>query len=142
MAVATVEDVATALGRPITSDTEVAQVEWWLTGVELIVTARLGDIAELNQDLLKYVEVEAVVAKIRRGDSLRTSRTVSVDDASVTDRYESSVSTSDITDDWWNLLNPLVAQSAYSVRPTFEADDVQWAVRPPAGFEPMWDVWP
>jgi hypothetical protein len=142
VAVATYQDVAVALGRPITSEDEQAQVDWWLTGIELIVTARLGDVSLLDQDLLKYVEVEAVVAKVGRAGSLATSRTVSVDDGSVTTRYESSVSASDIADDWWNLLNPDVAQSAYSVRPTFEADDVQWSVLPPAGFEPMWSRWP
>ena len=104
MAVATYEDVAVALGRPITLDTEQAQVEWWLSGIELIIGYRLGDIAELDQDLLKFVEVEAVVGKVRRSDSRVTSRTVSIDDGSVTDRFETSASVADITDEWWQLL--------------------------------------
>ena len=138
MAVATYEDVAVALGRPITSETEQAQVEWWLSGIELIIGYRLGDIAELDQDLLKFVEVEAVVGKVRRADSRVTSRTVSIDDGSVTDRFETSASVADIADEWWQLLNPDVASAAYSTRPGFDADDVQWAVSTPPGYDPAW----
>lgn len=137
MAVATYEDVAVALGRSITSAEEQAQVEWWLNGVELIIRTRLGDVAALDQDVLKYVEVEAVVAKVGRSGSRVSSETVAIDDGSFTTRYE-SVSASDITDDWWNLLNPDVGSGAYSTRPTFEADGAQWAVATP----PYWpDSW-
>lgn len=138
MAVATYEDVAVALGRSIDSATEQAQVEWWLNGVELIIRTRLGDIAALDQDVLKYVEVEAVVAKVRRGDSRVSSETVAVDDGSYTTRYE-SVSAADVTDDWWNLLSPNVGSGAYSTRPTFESDTVQWTVSTPPATTPWSD---
>lgn len=138
MAVATFEDVAVALGRSITSGEEQNQVEWWLSGVELVIGARLGDVSLLDQDVLRFVEVEAVVGKVRRGDSRVTSETVSIDDGSVTKRYE-SVQTSDITDDWWALLNPVTGSHFYSTRPGFEADDVQYAVTtPPGQLDPDW----
>ena len=85
----------------------------------------------LDQDVLRYVEAEAVVAKIRRGDSRVSSETVSVDDGSLTRRFETGVQTSDISDEWWALLNPVTGSSFYSTRPGFDADDVQWAVSTP-----------
>lgn len=106
MAVATYEDVAVALGRPISTEAEQAQVEWWLTGVELILGARLGDVSALNQEALRYVEAEAVAAKVdRRSAQGASSITVNVDDGGVTRRFESPITAGDITDEWWNLLS-------------------------------------
>lgn len=134
MAVATYEDVAVALGRPISSEPEQEQVEWWLNGVELFITAKLGDVAELDQAAVKYVEVEAVVAKIRRGALAGASSiTVNVDDAGVTRRYDNPVSADDITDEWWGLLDPQVGGGAFTVRPYFQPDtpsassDLDWS---------------
>lgn len=91
MTAATVEDVETAIGRPVSSDAELRQIEWWLSGVEILIQSRLGDVSALDQDVLRYVEAEAVVAKIRRGDSRVSSETVSVDDGSLTRRFETGV---------------------------------------------------
>lgn len=106
MTVATYEDVAVVLGRPISSEAERDQVEWWLTGVELVIGARLGDLGVLNQDAVRYVEAEAVAAKVdRRASQGASSITVNVDDGGVTRRYENQVTAGDITDEWWNLLS-------------------------------------
>jgi hypothetical protein len=124
VAVATYEDVEVALGRPISTEAEQNQVEWWLSGVELFITAKLGDVADLDEAAVKYVEVEAVVAKIRRGALAGASSiTVNVDDGGVTRRYENPVSADDITDEWWGLLDPDTGGGAFTVRPYFEADD-------------------
>lgn len=131
MTAAMTEDVETALGRPAASSAELAQIEWWLSGVELLIGARLGDVSALDQDVLRYVEAEAVVAKIRRGDSRVTSETVSIDDGSMTRRFEAGVQTSDISDEWWALLNPSTGSTFYSTRPGFEADTAQWSVSTP-----------
>lgn len=104
MAVASIDDVVVALGRPASSDAEEGQIDWWLDGVELVIATRLGDVAALNQDVLRRVEVEAVVAKLQRAGRQESSVTVSVDDGSVTRRYENPVTASDITDLWWTLL--------------------------------------
>lgn len=136
MAVATYEDVQVALGRPISTGSEQEQVEWWLDGVELFVVARLGPVADLDQNVLKYVEVEAVVAKIQRAGRNESSITVSVDDGSVTRRFE-NVSASDITAEWWQLLSPNADAAAASIRPGFEPDSVHWPVQTP----PLRDVW-
>lgn len=123
MAVATYEDVQVSLGRPISSAAEQAQVEWWLTGLEHVLSHRLGDLSELDQDVLLYVEVEAAVAKILRRDNRESSITVSVDDGSVTRRYESATA-GDVTDEWWALLSPATDSGAgFSTRPGFEPDE-------------------
>lgn len=136
MAVATVDDVEVALGRPISTEAEQAQVGWWLDGVELFIIARVGPVLDLDQNVLKYVEVEAVVAKIQRAGRAESSITVSVDDGSVTRRFE-SVSASDISDEWWQLLDPTANAGSASIRPGFEADTVRWPVQTP----PLCDVW-
>lgn len=141
MALATYEDVEIALGRSISTDAEQQQVEWWLTGVELFITARLGDVADLNADVAKYVEVEAVVAKINRAGRSESSVSVSVDDGTVTRRYENAVSASDITDEWWQLLDPDSNTATASIRPSFDADTAMWPVSTPPTYpwvDPEW----
>lgn len=139
MAIATYEDVEVALGRPIPSAAEIAQAEWWLDGVELFITARLGPVGDLDQTLVKYVEVEAVVAKIQRAGRSESSITVAVDDGSVTRRYENAVSASDITDEWWQLLDPADNSASASIRPGFEADTARWPVSTPPSCDSFLD---
>jgi hypothetical protein len=117
VAVATYEDVAVALGRPISTEVEQAQVEWWLTGIEHVIFARLGDLAELDQNVLLYVEVEAAVAKIHRAGRSESSVTVAVDDGSVTRRYENSISAQDVSDLLWDLLTPDSGTGAFTISP-------------------------
>ena len=140
MAVATYEDVAVALGRPISTEAEQGQVGWWLNGVELFITARLGNVADLPEAVVKYVEVEAVVAKIQRGGRTESSITVTADDGSVTRRYENPVTASDITDEWWQLLDPDTNTATASIRPGFDADTAMWPVAtPPDPYcDPSW----
>ena len=121
MTAATWQDVATALGRPASDLTapEQDQVTWWLGGIELLIASRLGPVAELDPDALKYVEAEAAAEK-KRGTDARTgesSVSVSTDDGSVTRRYEKTpVLDSDITDDWWDMLSGHRRPRAKSMR--------------------------
>ena len=118
MAVATYADVAVALGRPISSDAEQAQVEYWLGGIELFIKARFGDLATLDPIALKYVETEAVADKVRRlAAGGASSITVGLDDGNVTRRFENTVTANDITDEWWDLLEPEAAADAFTVSP-------------------------
>ena len=123
MAVATVDDVAVSLGRPIATSAETEQVEWWLTGVELFIAARLGSLATLDQAALRYVEAEAVAAKVRRTGT-ESSVSVAVDDATVTRRWENPVGADDITAEWWRLLDTDLGGGAFSARPYFEPDTI------------------
>lgn len=114
---ATYEDVGIALGRPITDTAEQQQINYWLTGIELTIKARYRDLSQLDQAALKYVETEAVAAKVRRHGTRESSITVSVDDGSVTRRYDTPATAEDITDEWWNLLTPAVEAASFTVSP-------------------------
>ena len=125
MTVATVSDVGTALGRSISDAAEVAQVGYWLDSVELLIGNRLGDVADLDQDVLKYVEVEAVVARMLNPNGYQSE---SIDD--YTYRYGTESRRITILDEWWHLLDPDVGGGALSVRPSFEPDTLEldsWA---------------
>lgn len=115
MAIATYTDVGVALRRTISDSAEQAQIEHWLTGAEMAVRSRLGDPALLDQDVLKYVEAEAVAEKVRRAGRDEESITVSVDDGSVTRRYATGMSVDDIAGDLWSLLSPARSSSSYTI---------------------------
>lgn len=122
MAIATPDDVAVPLGRPIDTDAEKAQVTWWLEGIERHIVARLGAISLLDASAVRYVEAEAVAAKVRRAGRSESSISVAVDDATVTRRYEGTapVGAGDISDEWWDLLKPANDNSdagAFTVSP-------------------------
>jgi hypothetical protein len=120
MALATPDDVAVPLGRPIDTDAEQAQVTWWLEGIERHIVARLGAVSLLDPSAVRYVEAEAVAAKVRRAGRTESSISVAVDDATVTRRYEgaASVGAGDINDEWWDLLKPAGNESAaFTVSP-------------------------
>lgn len=140
MAVATYSDVGVALGRSISDSDEQAQITYWLDGIELIIGSRLGDVSLLDQAVLKYVETEAAAAKVNRRNQSESSITVSVDDGSVTRRYD-GISAGDITDAWWNLLSPDSGTATASIRPSFDVDDAQWAVRTPPDPYNEWRFW-
>jgi hypothetical protein len=123
MAVITVDDVATAIGRPISDPDEQAQVEQWISDVELLIGARLGNIALLNQSLLAYVEREAVIARMRYREDRNSQASGAGDDTdSGLEHYFLRV-----LDPWWVLLSPGTAETgAFSVRPSFDADTAWW----------------
>jgi hypothetical protein len=114
VAVATYEDVGVALRRTISDAAEQAQIEHWLTGAEMAIRSRLGDVTLLDQDVLKYVEAEAVAEKVRRAGREESSITVSVDDGSVTRRYE-TMTANDIDSDLWSMLSPARSGTAYTI---------------------------
>ena len=117
MAVATWQDVAVALGRP-SSDfnaDQQAQITYWLNGVELFIKNRLGPVVDLDQDTVAYVETEVAASKARYlSEGGASSITVSVDDGTVTRRFE-SIKASDITDDLWAQFGSAYGGSAYMI---------------------------
>ena len=117
MAVVTVSDVAVALGRPISDEDEVAQVDWWISSAELQIRNRLGDLAALDQETLIYVVVEAVAAKAQNPEG---NQYEAIDDY----RYGLPAESRRVTilDEWWQMLSPTTSTGAYSTRPGFEPD--------------------
>jgi hypothetical protein len=112
-------DVATSLGRPLTS-TEVDQVTMWIGDAELLIRSRLGDLNNLDQDLLKYVVRETVVLKLKQPDPVRKVE-VSVDDGRISREYSGTGDGSlFISDAWWAMLTPDVEDGsggAFTVNP-------------------------
>lgn len=122
MALATWQQVATALGRPATDFTtpQQEQITWWLGGVERLIRKRFGSLDGLEAEDVIYVEVEVVADKVRihELETKETSRTVSADDGSVTRRFEHTpVTDGDVTDDWWDLLTPDGTSGAFTINP-------------------------
>lgn len=125
MTVATLEDVAVELGRPTPDASSAEGLQWqmWLNDAEMQIELRLGDVAELDQRVVKFVERVAVAAKVKQPDAMTSSSTnVSVDDASVqkTASYQRSTGLVTIDDDWWDMLMGDDASGAWSVQPSFE----------------------
>ena len=125
MTYATVADVSTRLGRPITEPLETAQVTAWLEDVEGMILRRVPDLTErvaANNPLLATVvkvEANAVIRKIRNPDG-KVSETI--DD--YTYRLGGDARRSDLflTDDEWSEILPVVISGAFSTRPGFEPD--------------------
>jgi hypothetical protein len=117
VAVATFEDVAVAIGRPIADQTEQARVNYWLDAAELQIKARLADLALLDQAALRFVETEAVAARMVNPEGYQSE---SIDD--YTYRYGSETRQVVIRDEWWRLLDPDTGAGAFSARPYFVPD--------------------
>lgn len=101
----TPEHVAVELGRTDSlSQTEQAQWELWISDARMLIQARLGDLAELDQSRLDYVVRQAVAAQVRRPDDA-TVVDVSVDDGRESRTYRSSAGRVTIRDEWWALLS-------------------------------------
>lgn len=118
MAVIDYTVVETSLGRTL-SAAERAQVEQWIGDAELLIGARLGDLALLDQDVLAYVVREAVVARMRNPEGFQSE---TIDDYTYRHGAESRRVT--ILDEWWRLLDPDSGSGAFSARPYFVPDTV------------------
>ena len=119
--ITTVNDVAVALGRPITDPDEQAQIEWWISSAELQIKYRLGDLTALDQETLLFVTVEAVAAKAQNPNG---SQSETIDDYTYRLPEESRRVT--ILDEWWEMLAPDMlapeVPGAFSARPYFTPD--------------------
>lgn len=109
MPYATVEDVAARLGRPIATDSEIAQVEAWLSDVELIVRSRIPNLSDLvtagnpSHQVVVMVESNAVIRKIQNPDGKASER---IDDYYY--QLDANAARGDLflTDIEWDLLMP------------------------------------
>jgi hypothetical protein len=110
----TADDIAVALGRSTLTTIEVDQWTMWINDALLLIEARLGDPALLDQAKLDYVVREAVVAHVRHPDDA-TQVSVSIDDGSTSRSYKSGKGRVTILDEWWSLLAPEDALSAFTI---------------------------
>lgn len=102
MSYATVIDVATTLGRPITDPDEQNQITNWISKTERIIAARLGDLAALDRQILADVISEVVARRARNPDGKRNER---IDDYSYTLATAASAVELTLTDAEWARLS-------------------------------------
>lgn len=125
MTYATVADVSTRLGRPITDSNEVAQVTAWLGDVEALILARIPDLAALvaagtpTAPTVVMVEANAVIRKVKNPDGKQNER---IDDYSYGLNADAARGDLFLTDAEWSLLRPASTSGAFSTRPGFEPD--------------------
>lgn len=117
---ATASDVATNLGRSL-STAEEAQAAQWIGWAESTIQRRLGDLAQLDPDTLNMVIVEAVSRRLRMPEPV-TQVSVSVDDANVNKTYSKATGLIDILPEWWAALGWADAPSMVTFRPLFDPD--------------------
>lgn len=119
----TLEQIAdeASLPTPESGSQQGRQWSTWIADALLQVSARAGDVSGLDQDMLEYVVRMAVAAKVKRPDSA-TQVDVSVDDARVSRRYESSTGQVTILPEWWALLGIADESGAFTVTPSFDPD--------------------
>lgn len=111
MSYATVIDVATTLGRPITDQDEQAQIVNWIAKTERIISARLGDLDALDRQILADVISEVVARRARNPDGKRNER---IDDYSYTlDAAASAVELTLTADEWARLSQDGSTSGAY-----------------------------
>ena len=112
----TPDTIAVALGRATSSVTAEENELWtmWIADALMLIEARLGDPALLDQAKLDYVVREAVVAHIRHPDDA-TQVSVSIDDGSSSRTYKSGRGRVTILDEWWNLLSPADSLVAFTI---------------------------
>lgn len=120
-----VPDIETALGRTLT-DTEQAQANQWIADALMLIEARLGDLADLDEARVDFVVREAVTARFLNPDGYQSE---SIDD--YTYRHGSETRRVTILPEWWELLSPAMESSYFSIRPVFEPDstsltDLDW----------------
>lgn len=113
----TPDTIAITLGRtaPDPGTPTYEQWEMWISDALMLIEARLGDLAELDQAKLDYVVREAVSTHVRRPDDA-TQVSISVDDAQSSRTYRSSKGRVAILDEWWELLSPSIETGAFSIR--------------------------
>lgn len=120
MTYAVLADVATRLGRPITSSEEVAQVNAWLGDIEALILARIPDLADRVTEgnptaaIVKMVEANAVVRKIKNPDGKQNER---IDDYSYGLSADAARGDLFLTDAEWALLEPGSGEGAFTIRP-------------------------
>jgi hypothetical protein len=115
-----IDDVAVELARP-TPDSPVAG-QWvsWIARAYRLIENRLGADAYAAADstLVDDVVLMAVVEHVRAWrETPEQSRTVSVDDTSVTSQYARSAGLLTIPDNLWPILGQSVTAESFTIEP-------------------------
>lgn len=129
-----IAQVATELARPIPEAPVSDQWQSWIDRAYRMIESRLGaeKYAALDPALLDDVVTTAVAEHARAWrETTATQYTVTVDDGTVSRRFDAGVGLFTIPDGLWVLLDPAATTGgAFTVTPYFEPDvpDVEsWA---------------
>lgn len=133
----TPDDVAVEIGRPTPlSPADEARFQSWIDQALYLIGKRYT-VDSLDAADVDYVVLMAVAAHARNPEN-STQVDVSVDDASVSKRYSTSVGRVSIWDDLWDLLDPDVSDDgAFTISPFGATDrlgdlsygDQAWRIR-------------
>lgn len=134
---ASVQDVATQLGRPITDELETKQVETWIQIAETVIRKRYPMLDRLIADgridrrSVDYVEALAV-ARYARNPEGTTSSSTMIDDYQTTVGTKNAVATISLLDEEWALIAPSDSGSAgaFTITPSGWRADGQSAYGP------------
>lgn len=101
----TSEQVATRLGRVLSSP-ETAQVQAWIADAEFLIRQRVDVVSldEAKMQSLDYVVMQAVLMVAEAPKPGVVQETVTVDEASVSERYSRAARRVTILPEWWTLL--------------------------------------
>lgn len=122
---ASVNDVATQLGRQITDPQETAQIEAWIELADMTVRKRYPNLDQLvsegriDQNAVNLVEAQAV-ARYSRNPSGFTSRSETIDDYTTAYGMSNPSVSIELTDAEWSLIAPSDsgASGAFTITPT------------------------
>jgi len=120
MSYATITDVSTRLGRPISDPLEVAQVTAWIGDVEALILARIPLMAELitagspSISTVTMIEANVVIRKILNPEGKQSE---GIDDYRYTRNDDARRGDLFLTGDEWDLLTPNASSGAFTVTP-------------------------
>lgn len=120
MALATITEVSTRLGREIGEGAETNQVNAWIDDVEGMIKARLPNIEERISDgdlsplVVSAVVSNVVIRKIKNPDGKQNER---IDDYSYGLTADAATGELFLTDREWDLLMPTASSGAFTIRP-------------------------
>lgn len=134
---ASVQDVATQLGRDIPDDLETKQVEAWIQIAEAVIRKRYPNLDRLIADgridgkTVDYVEALAV-ARYARNPEGTTSSSTMIDDYQTTVGTKNAIATISLLDEEWELIAPSDSGStgAFTITPSGWRSDGQSAYGP------------
>lgn len=129
---ASVQDVATQLGRPIDDEWETRQVNAWLEMADIVIRGRYPNLDRLIADgridskTVDYVEAIAV-ARYARNPEGTTSKSNRIDDYQETVGTTNARATIMLLDEEWQMLEPKDSGSsgAFTIAPSGWRSDGQ-----------------
>lgn len=115
MAVVTVDEVAASVGKPITDQFKIEQVQDWIADAETMIKVRLGPLNKLDSETVRLVVKESVARRVLNPKGKISER---IDDYSFQVPTETAKAGLYITGEEWEMLTPEdIDRGAFSIVP-------------------------